>query len=239
MKKHTILKSIALLLCWLTLSPLLLILDSRWKLLPKWLRVVLFLVSPMMVIIIVMAVMFVDYIAVDRFHRYHFTKPKAIERITGVVFPKYEIVDYNDQTHGHGPRHYDTELEFEAVPDEAFYKALEKHGVSYFDNDSVRTFSFKKTYRYLSIGYIGIYDLVIYGGAHIEVKEGSKNFKVSLFEWPDKNGFMKGEYDDTRDIEAEMAALMAKPCSLIETDSLNVYFPYQHPYCTNWVAFYR
>ncbi len=51
MKSKTItivFKSIALFLSWLTLSPLLPILDGRWKLLPKCLRVVLFLVSPMM-----------------------------------------------------------------------------------------------------------------------------------------------------------------------------------------------
>ena len=42
-KATTILKGTALAVSWLTLSPLLLILDGRWKLLPKWLRVVLFL----------------------------------------------------------------------------------------------------------------------------------------------------------------------------------------------------
>lgn len=51
MKNKTItvvFKSIALFLSWLTQSPLLLILDGRWKLLSKCLQVVLFLVSPMM-----------------------------------------------------------------------------------------------------------------------------------------------------------------------------------------------
>ena len=48
MKKHIVFKSIALFFSWLTLSPLLLILDGRWKLLPKWLRIVLFVLSPMM-----------------------------------------------------------------------------------------------------------------------------------------------------------------------------------------------
>ena len=73
------------------------------------------------------------------------------------------------------------------IPDEAFYKALEEQGVSYVDeNDSVRTFLFKKTYRYLSFGY---YDVITYGDAAIEVREGSKTFKLTLFEWPDNNLF--------------------------------------------------
>jgi hypothetical protein len=38
------------LFCWLTLSSLLFILDGRWKLLPKWLCIVLFVLSPMMLV---------------------------------------------------------------------------------------------------------------------------------------------------------------------------------------------
>lgn len=52
MKNKTLtnaLKCIVLAISWLTLSPLLLIMDGRWKLLPKWLRIVLFVVSPMMI----------------------------------------------------------------------------------------------------------------------------------------------------------------------------------------------
>ena len=55
-----ILKIISLILSWATLSPLLLILDGRWKLLPKWLRIVLFVLSPMMLVIIA-AVAFLCY----------------------------------------------------------------------------------------------------------------------------------------------------------------------------------
>ena len=189
MKSHNALKSIALVLSWLTLSPLLLILDGRWKLLPKWLRVVLFLVSPMMVVIIGLAVLFANVAAVEHFHKHHFVKPRVIERITCVNFPKYKFVDYKRCGGGHGPVHYDAELEFEDMPDEAFYKALEKQGVNYIDeNDSVRTFLFKKTYRYLSFSY---YDVITYGDATIEVREGSKTFKVSLFEWPENNLFLQ------------------------------------------------
>ena len=184
-------KAIALAISWLTLSPLLLILDGHWKLLPKWLRIVLFVLSPIMVIIVVLAVLFANAVTIDHFHQYHFAKPRVIEKITGVRFPKYKVVNYNGRGPGHGPVHYDTYLEFERVPDEAFYKALERQGVNYVDeNDSVRTFLFKKTYRYLSFGF---YDVITYGDAAIEVREGSKTFKLTLFEWPDNNQFFLDE----------------------------------------------
>ena len=182
-----VVKSIALFFSWLIFSPLLLILDGRWKLLPKWLRIVLFVLSPMMVIIIILAVSFADKEAVDHFHRYHFIKPREIERITGVRFPEYHVVDYNEGCFCHSIHHYDTNLEFENIPDEAFYKALEKQGVNYIDEyDSVWTFLFQKTYRYVSFSD---YDVFTYGDATIEVREGSKTFKVKLFEWPENNQF--------------------------------------------------
>lgn len=184
-KKHTFSKSIALILSWFTFSPLLLILDGRWKLLPKWLRIVLFVLSPMTLVIIILAVSFAHEEAVDHFHRYHFIKPRVIESITDVRFPEYQVVDYNEGCFCHSIHHYDINLEFENIPDEAFYKALEKQGVDYIDEyDSVRTFLFKKTYRYLSFSY---YDVFTYGEATIEVREGSKTFKVKLFECPDNN----------------------------------------------------
>ena len=191
MSKHIALKSLALFISWLTLSPLLLIFDGRWKLLPKWLRIMLFVLSPMMLVIIILALSFAHEEAVDHFHRYHFIKPRVIERITGVRFPKYQVVDYSNGYFCHSIHHYDTNLEFENIPDEAFYKALEKQGANYIDEiDSVRTFLFKKTYRYLSFSY---YDVFTYGEVTIEVREGSKIFKVKLFEWPENNQFFLEE----------------------------------------------
>lgn len=118
-------KAVALLVSWLTLSPLMLILDGRWKLLPKWLRIVLFVLSPLMVIVIIFAAMFTDHVAVHHLHRYRYTSPRALEIITGVKFPDYQVVDYTKYGGGHGPIHYDTNMEFEEIPDESFYKALE------------------------------------------------------------------------------------------------------------------
>ena len=65
MKNKTLVKgleSIVLAVSWLTLSPLLLILDGRWKLLPKWLRIVLFIISPMMIILVLTGQAYGDYL---------------------------------------------------------------------------------------------------------------------------------------------------------------------------------
>ena len=86
MNKHLSIKSIVLFLSWLTLSPFLLILDGRWKLLPKWLRIVLFVLSPMMLIIVVVLALLVqmDY---SYYSRRHFVKSSVIENMAIVQYP--------------------------------------------------------------------------------------------------------------------------------------------------------
>ena len=130
MKKHTILKSIALLLSWLTLSPLLLILDGRWKLLPKWLRIVLFVLSPMIIVVLALVVLWgIDYYP-KYYMQHHFVKRKVVENITGVRLPEYKVVERGDgwNCFGRYPEHaYDFTLEFRKIPDDAFYETLDEH----------------------------------------------------------------------------------------------------------------
>ena len=130
MKKYAIIKSIALFLSWLTLSPLLLILDGRWKLLPKWLRVVLFVLSPMM-LIIVAVVAFLGYSYYSEYYiQHHFVKRRVIENITGVRLPKYKVTERREERlcFVRFPEHeYDFTLEFKKMPDDAFYKILDEH----------------------------------------------------------------------------------------------------------------
>ena len=95
-KPNTLLKSIVLAASWLMLSPLFLILDGRWKLLPKWLRIMLFIASPLMLYVIVMVPISCYFQYWGYWYpRHHFVKPKVIENITGVRLPKYKVVEYN------------------------------------------------------------------------------------------------------------------------------------------------
>ena len=173
MRRHVLIKAIALFLSWFTLSPLMLILDGRWKLLPKWLRIVLFVVSPMMLIIVVVLALLVqmDY---SYYSRRHFVKSSVIENITGVSFPKYRVVDRRSTWNS-----YDNfTLEFKRMPDEAFYKELEEH----FDCFEPGEYSFS----------------VIWGNGleapkgesneddfsfSIDLERGSKTFHIRVMEW--------------------------------------------------------
>ncbi|MBQ6770759.1 MAG: hypothetical protein IJP44_07270 [Bacteroidales bacterium] len=126
-------KSIVLIAFWLTLSPLLLILDGRWKLLPKWLRIVLFVVSPMMLVVMaVVAFWGYDYYS-EHYMLHHFVRRRVVENITGVRLPRYKVVDRGEEwaCFGRSPEHtYDFTMGFKKMPDEDFYKKLDE----YFDN---------------------------------------------------------------------------------------------------------
>ncbi len=130
MKKNALIKSIALLLSWLTLSPLLLILDGRWKLLPKWLRIVLFVLSPLVLIAVAVLVLWV-YTSYPEYHmKHHFVKRGVVENITGVKFPKYKVVDYWEERicfSRYPEQGYDFTLEFNKMPDDEFYNKLDEH----------------------------------------------------------------------------------------------------------------
>ena len=100
MKSKTItvvFKSIALFLSWLTLSPLLLILDGRWKLLPKWLRIVLFVLSPMMLVVMAVAAFFGYMYYSEHYMQHHFVRRRVVENITGVKFPKYKVLNQGEE----------------------------------------------------------------------------------------------------------------------------------------------
>jgi hypothetical protein len=130
MRKHLLIKAIALLLSWLTLSPLLLILDGRWKLLPKWLRIVLFVFSPMILIMVTVAAIWCSDYYSEHYMKHHFVRRRVVENITGVQFPKYKVVNRGEEwkCFGRSPEHaYLFTLEFNKMPDEEFYKKLDEH----------------------------------------------------------------------------------------------------------------
>ena len=173
MRRHVLIKAIALFLSWLTLSPLMLILDSRWKLLPKWLRIVLFVLSPMMLIIVVVLALLVqmDY---SYYSRRHFVKSSVIENITGVSFPKYRVVDRRSTWNS-----YDNfTLEFKRMPDEAFYKELDEH----FDCHEPGKYSYSAIWGNGLEAPKGESDKDDISFS-IDIERGSKTFHIRVGEW--------------------------------------------------------
>jgi len=181
MKKHTILKSIALLLSWLTLSPLLLILDGRWKLLPKWLRIVLFVLSPMMLVVIAVAVFWgYDYYS-EHYMQHHFVRRKVVENITGVRLPEYKVVERGEdkKCFGRYPEHaYDFTLEFRKIPDDAFYETLDEH----FDSFESGKYSYSAIWGNGMEAPKGESDKDDISFS-IAIEKGSKTFHIRVMEW--------------------------------------------------------
>ncbi len=171
MRKHVLIKAIALLLSWFTFSPLLLILDGRWKLLPKWLRIVLFVLSPMMLIIVVVLALLVqaDY---SYYSRRHFVKSDVIENITGVSFPKYTVVERRSIWCDYFM------LEFERMPDEAFYKELDEH----FDCFEPGKYSYSAIWGNGMEAPKGESDQEDISFS-IDIERGSKTFHIRVGEW--------------------------------------------------------
>ena len=177
MKNHTLIKTIVLILSWLTLSPLLLILDGRWKLLPKWLRLVLFVLSPMMLIVMAVASIF-GYMYFSEYHmKHHFVRPRVVENITGVRLPRYKVVEYQ-RSKSRWDRSDSFTLEFQKMPTEDFYKELETRFDSYESGQ----------YHYSTIWGNGIKapkgesdkdD----GTFSIEISKGSKTFYIEAGTW--------------------------------------------------------
>ena len=171
MRKHVLIKAIALLLSWFTFSPLLLILDGPWKLLPKWLRVVLFVLSPMMLIIVVVLALIVqaDY---SYYSRRHFVKSDVIENITGVSFPKYTVVERRSTWCDYFM------LEFERMPDETFYKELDEH----FDSFEPGKYSYSAIWGNGMEAPKGESDKDDISFS-IDIERGSKTFHIRVGEW--------------------------------------------------------
>lgn len=180
-KPNTLLKSMVLAASWLTLSPLLLIFDGQWKLLPKWLRIVLFVLSPMMLVVMAVAVFWgYDYFS-EHYMQHHFVRRRVVENITGVRLPKYKVVKRWEEGSraSRFPDHsYDFTLEFKKMPDEDFYKKLDEH----FD-----CFEPGK-YSYSAIWGNGIEapkgesdeDDISFS---IDIERGSKTFHIRVGEW--------------------------------------------------------
>lgn len=181
MRRHVLIKAIALFLSWFTLSPLMLILDGRWKLLPKWLRIVLFMVSPMMLIIVAVAAIWgCDYYS-EHYMQNHFVRRRVVENITGVKFPKYKVVNQGEEwkCFGRSPEHtYDFTLEFKKMPDEDFYEKLDEN----FDCLEAGKYSYSALWGNGMEAPKSESDLDDISFS-IDIERGSKTFHIRVGEW--------------------------------------------------------
>ena len=176
-----ILKINSLILSWATLSPLLLILDGRWKLLPKWLCIVLFVLSPMMLVVIAVAVFWgYDYYS-EHYMQHHFVRRRVVENITGVRLPRYKVIERGEEwkCFSRSPEHtYDFTLEFKKMPDEDFYKKLDEH----FDSFEPGKYSYSAIWGNGMEAPKGESDKVDISFS-IDIERASKTFHIRVGEW--------------------------------------------------------
>ena len=176
-----ILKIISLILSWATLSPLLLILDGRWKLLPKWLRIVLFVLSPMMLVVMAVVAIFGYLYYSEHYMQHHFVRRRVVENITGVRLPRYKVIDRggeDSRVRRFPDRTYDFTLEFKEMPDDAFYEKLDKH----FDSFEPGKYSYSAIWGNGMEAPQGESDKDDINFA-IDIERGSKTFHIRVGEW--------------------------------------------------------
>ena len=97
-----IIRWLTLLFSWLTISPLFFYLAREWKMIGKKVRILLLLISPLMLIVYII----IYWVALDEYNayqrKYRFANNEAIERITGVAFPKLDLIDCEQNYSGLG-----------------------------------------------------------------------------------------------------------------------------------------
>lgn len=177
----TTLKAVALAVLWLALSPLMLILDGRWKLLPKWLRIVLFVFSPMILIIVAVAAIWCNDYYSEHYMKHHFVRRRVVENITGIEFPKYKVVNRGEEWRcfGRSPEHaYLFTLEFNKMPEEEFYNKLDEH----FDCFELGEYSYSAIWGNGLEAPKGESDEDDIGFS-IDVERGSKTCHVRVWTW--------------------------------------------------------
>ena len=140
--------------------------------------VLLFLIGSFLVAV------FVDYGWFEYVHRYRYTNRHALKQLTEVKFPKCKVIE-KTKIRGHNPYciRYVTKLQFEELPNDAFFDELQSHVK---DTLAVNdTIVFSKPYRYFTLSNIGwrCPEFLIHGNVDLQIVRGSQAFEVSLCEW--------------------------------------------------------
>lgn len=140
-----ILQWIASFISWLTISPLFFYITKRWNLIGKKIRVVLLLISPLFLIVYAI-IFFYSLDAYNSYHRkYRFTDTETLEKITGIDYPDFKIVEYKkDKSSFLGDYNDILIIEFEEIPSEEFYTRID----SLIATEDSEWFKHENTYSY-------------------------------------------------------------------------------------------
>ena len=119
-------KCLTLVLSWLTISPLFVFFARKWEMIGKKVRILLLLLSPLMLIIYLITSLLCMQLYSDYHRKYRFADEQVIERITGIPFPKLDIVEYQKgRTSFQGDYSDRIVLSMEEDLDESTYQLLD------------------------------------------------------------------------------------------------------------------
>ena len=87
-------KFLAYLISWLFFSPLILLLNHRWRSMRTWVAVLLVILSPLGLSACAVLVAYLLTFMESHQRKTHYTRHEVVERITDVSLPSFEIVEY-------------------------------------------------------------------------------------------------------------------------------------------------
>ncbi|MDN0051736.1 hypothetical protein QVN91_01900 [Bacteroides caecigallinarum] len=132
-------------ICWFTISPLFYYYTRRYNLIGRRTRIPLLLISPML-LIIYMVIFIYGIDAYNNYQRkYRLTSRETLERITGITYPDFKIVEYSkDKSSFLGDYNDRLTIEFIELPTDAFYMKID----SLIATNNSEWFKHENTYTY-------------------------------------------------------------------------------------------
>ena len=132
-------------ICWTTISPLFYYYTRKYNLIGRKTRIPLLLNSPMFLIIYIVIFIY----GIDTYNKYQrkyrFTSGETLERITGITYPDFKIVEYNkDKSSFLGDYNDRLTNEFIELPTDAFYIKID----SLIATKNSEWFKHENTYSY-------------------------------------------------------------------------------------------
>ena len=121
-----ILKCIACLISWLTISPLFYYLTRKWGIMKKWISILLLCISPLFIYIyfFIIACIYVGHIKYQLKHK--FDDKAIVENIIGVPLPDYDITNREmGKISFNGDYEVELEIEFKELPSIHFFETLD------------------------------------------------------------------------------------------------------------------
>jgi hypothetical protein len=143
--------------------------------LPKWLRIILFIISPMMLVVYAIVLQF----SYSGYKNYsigtRMVNPQVIENITSVNMPQYKVVEKDRNTPlifmctFHSLYSCSFSLEFDEIPDTTFYQTLQQNNFRKLDG------------RYFfNVDYYDERNEEEYG-LRINIMENKKTFTIDIY----------------------------------------------------------